>query len=177
MSFERGERRADELIRQAAIPQPFDVAEFCQRIAAQRGRSLRLVAEPAGSMGEAVGLLVGLPDRDEIHYVADTSRYHQQAIVLHEVGHLLADHEGRHPFPLSLLKGDWDPAVVQRLHGRHRYHDDEEREAEGFATAVLDYVDQQARRSGTRRSAPQAPAGRRTDGAAAGDRLASMFLR
>ena len=178
MSFERGEQRAGELIRQAAIPQPFDVAEFCERIAGQRSRPLRLVAEPAGSMGDAVGLLVGLADRDEIHYVSDTSRYHQQAIVLHEVGHLLAEHDGRHSFPLSLLDGDWDPAVVQRLHGRHRYDDDEECEAEGFATAVLDHVDQQARRGGTRRSTPSAQAGGRPrSGVAAGDRLASMFLR
>ena len=34
-------------------------------------------------------------------------------------------------------------------------------EAEGFATAVLDHVDQQARRGGARRSAPSAPAGGR----------------
>lgn len=175
MSFERGERRAKELLEQLALPEPFDVGELCRRIAAQRGRSLRLVAEPAGSMGDAVGLLIGLPDHDEIHYVADTSNYHQQAIVLHEVGHLLADHDGRHPFPLSLLNGDWDPAVVQRLRGRHRYHDDEECEAEGFATAVLDLVDLQTRRGGARR---RASAERRAGaGVAASDRLASMFLR
>ncbi len=174
MSFERGERRAAELLAVLAVPVPFDVAAFCQSVAAQRGRALRLVPEPAAVMGETVGLLLVLADQDEIHYVADTSTYHQQAIVLHEVGHLLADHDGQHPFPVSLLAGDWDPAVVQRLRGRHRYDDDEEREAEGFATAILDHVDQQNRRRG----GPIAPASGGTGpGVAAGDRLASMFLR
>ena len=178
MSFERGERRAAELIEQLTLPEPFDLDEFCRRIAAHRGRALQLVAEPAGSMVEAVGLLVGLADRDEIHYVVDTSRYHQQAIVLHEIGHLLADHDGRHSFPLSLLAGDWDPSVVQRLRGRHRYDDDEECEAEGFATAVLDHVDLQTRRGGARRGTSTASASPRSGaGGAAGDRLSSMFLR
>ena len=120
--------------------------------------------QPAGVMGEAVGLFIGFAARDEIHYVADTSAYHQQAIVLHEVGHLLADHDGTEsdePFPLALLGDDWDPEVIERLRGRHRYHDDQEREAEGFATAVLDRVAQQ-------RPGPAGPQG---------ERLTSMFLR
>jgi hypothetical protein len=162
VTFERGERRASALLKNVELPDPFDVAEFCLRVAAHLGRPLRLVPQDMGSMGEAVGLLVGLPDHDEIHYVADTSVYHQQAIVLHEVGHLLADHAGMHPFPLSLLAGDWDPAVVERLRGRHRYDDDEEREAEGFATAILDLVDRHTRRAGGQRG---------------GARLAAMFVQ
>lgn len=170
MSFERGEQRATELLAQIDLPEPFDVVEFCERVSALRGRALRLVPEPSGAMGEAVGLFIGLPGRDEIHYVADTSRYHQQAIILHEVGHLVADDVGAdaRPLPLELLSGDWDPDVIERLRGRRRYDDEQEREAEGFATAVLDRVDQVARRGGSGRAAAGQPAG---------ERLASMFLR
>ncbi len=166
MSFERGERRAAELLTKVGLPDPFDVAEFCRRVAAHRGRPLALVPRPAGAMGEAVGAYVGREDRDEIHYVADTSTYHQNAIILHEIGHLVSQHGGRsdEPFPLSLLGTDWDPSVVQRLKGRHRYHDDEECEAEGFATAVLDLVDRQARAAPPTASPAQA-------------RLSSMFVQ
>jgi hypothetical protein len=170
VSFERGEQRAIELLAQIGLPEPFDIVEFCDRVAALRGRPVRLVPEPAGAMGEAVGLFIGLPGRDEIHYIADTSRYHQQAIILHEVGHVLADDDGAdvHPFPLELLSGDWDPEVIERLRGRRRYDDEQEREAEGFATAVLDRVDSVLRQGGSGRAAAAEPAG---------ERLASMFLR
>jgi hypothetical protein len=169
MSFEAGERRAALLLSEVPLPVPFDIAEFSRRVAQHRGRPLALVPRPAGSMSEAVGLLVGFRDRDEIHYVSDTSVYHQQAIILHEIGHLMAEHPGGvhdRALPSSLLAGDWDPAVLQRLKSRHRYHDDEECEAEGFATAVLDQVDEQARRGRKSPAGPPAQA-----------RLASMFLR
>ncbi len=172
MSFASGERRAKALLQEVAPPVPFDIEEFCRRVSQYRRRRLLLVGEPAGSMGEAVGLLVGLAERDEIHYVADTSVYHQHAIILHEVGHLVSEHAGHdaEPFPLSLLSGDWDPEVVQRLKGRHRYDDQEECEAEGFATAVLDHVDTQARRAASHDGGAAA-------GAPGHERLKSMFLR
>ncbi len=169
MSFESGERRAAELLTEVGLPDPFDVVEFCRRVAAHRGRPLALVPRPAGAMGEAVGAYVGREDRDEVHYVAETSSYHQNAIILHEVGHLVSEHSGRteEPFPLSLLGADWDPTVVKRLKGRHRYHDEEECEAEGFATAILDEVDRQARARAVR---PQTASARQA-------RLSSMFVQ
>jgi len=171
VSFASGERRAKALLQTVAPPVPFDIEEFCRRVSRYWGRRLLLVGEPAGSMGEAVGLLVGLAERDEIHYVGDTSVYHQHAIILHEVGHLVSEHAGHaEPFPLSLLSGDWDPEVVQRLKGRHRYDDQEECEAEGFATAVLDHVDTQARRAASHDGGAAA-------GAPGHERLKSMFLR
>jgi hypothetical protein len=173
VSFASGERRAKALLQAVAPPVPFNIEEFCRRVSQhRRRRPLLLVDEPAGSMGEAVGLLVGLADRDEIHYVADTSVYHQHVIILHEVGHLVSEHPGddAEPFPLSLLSGDWDPEVVQRLKGRHRYDDQEECEAEDFATAVLDHVDTQARRAAAHDGGAAA-------GAPGPERLKSMFLR
>lgn len=144
MSFQTGVRQADALLSQVGLPVPFDVRMFCRRVGEHRGRPLLLVPQPAGSMTEAVGLLVGLRDRDEIHYVADTTPYHQQVIILHEVGHLVSEHAGVHgPLPLQLLGDDWDPQVLERLRARRRYDDDDEREAEGFATAVLDRVAEQ----------------------------------
>lgn len=165
MSFQAGVQQADALLNQVGLPDPFDVHEFCRRVADHRGRPLLLVPQPAGSMTEAAGLLIGLRDRDEIHYVADTSTYHQQVIILHEVGHLVSEHAGVHePLPLELLGDDWDPQVLERLRGRRRYDDDDERAAESFATAVLDRVAEQAGHG-----APAASPGAQA-------RLTSMFL-
>lgn len=167
MSVRAGERQAAALLREVDLPWPFDPAAFCERVAEHRGRPLVLVPQPTGVLSEAVGLLVGLRDHDEIHYLADTSSYHQQAIVLHELGHMVCEHAGVHePLPLALLGDDWDPQVLERLRGRHRYLDDEELQAEGFATAVLDRVDRDARQGRPPAQTP-APQGR----------LASMFLQ
>lgn len=159
------------MLRDVPAPVPFDIAEFCRRLSDRRGRPLVLVPKSSREMPEAVGLLVVRDSVDEVHYEADTSAYHQ-AIILHEVGHLLCDHGdelgGEPDFPLELLGSDWNPEVVRRLKRRHRYHDDQEREAEGFATAVLDHVDRQ----------PQPAAGlERQAGASAPEqqRLSSMF--
>lgn len=165
MSFRTGVHQADALLGQVGLPLPFDVREFCRRVGELRGRPLLLVPQPAGSMTEAVGLLVGLRQRDEIHYVADTSTYHQQVIILHEVGHLVSEHGGVHtPLPLQLLGDDWDPRVLERLRARRRYDDDDEREAEGFATAVLDRVAEHTGHAAATSSPP------------AQARLTSMFL-
>lgn len=81
------------------------------------------------------------------------------------MGHLVSEHAGVYePLPLALFGDDWDPQVLQRLRARHRYVDDDECEAEGFATAVLDRVDRHARRG----------QGAGTDPATS--RLTSMFL-
>ena len=144
VSSQLGVQQADALLSQVGLPDPFDVHEFCRRVAEHRDWPLLLVPQPAGSMTEAAGLLIGLRDRDEIHYVADTSTYHQQVIILHEVGHLVSEHTGVHePLPMELLGDDWDSRVLERLRARRRYDDDDERAAESFAMAVLDRVAQQ----------------------------------
>lgn len=156
MTFESGERRAAELLVNVELPTPFDISEFCRLVGTYRNREIVLVRQDSGNMGEAVGLLIGRERLDEIHYEADTSGYHQQAIILHEVGHLMCDpitDDGAAvDFPLELLGGDWDPQVVRRLKQRRRYHNDQERAAEGFATAVLERVGRQPQH--TRGSGP-----------------------
>ena len=94
-------------------------------MAQQRGRRIDVVE--LAEEEEATGLWHDFQDRDVITYTSSTSPYHQQAIILHELGHLVMDHygvESDEPIPRALL-ADFDPDTLRRLRRRHHYSNDE----------------------------------------------------
>jgi hypothetical protein len=122
------------------MPDPFDVDELCARVAAGRGRriELRAVAMPVGG---PCGVWVSAAGRDFIFYEGNTSVLHQEHIKLHEIGHLLSDHQTTDVLGAQasrLLLPDLDPAVVNRVLRRTHYSDEEEREAEVIASLILE---------------------------------------
>jgi len=141
-------RQVEARLAELDIPTPFDVGVLCQRLAVRRGRPIHLRAE---TMGEGpCGLWADVAGADFILYERDTTPLHQEQIVLHEVGHLLAQHD---PAPVGdqecagWLMPDLDPAMVRRVMGRHGYTSQEEQEAELLASLVLE-------RAGRTRRAP-----------------------
>lgn len=139
MSLERVRARCERLLEETDVPTPFAIDEFCRRLAEQRGRPITLV--PLGRTDQALasGAWVELADRDVILHDAETTPYHQQLIVAHEVGHMLCNHYPNSAFAHEVagLLPSLDPALVQRILSRADYTRQEEQEAEVFATLLL----------------------------------------
>nr|WP_155073987.1 hypothetical protein [Streptomyces taklimakanensis] len=174
-------RRCRRLLKELDIRPPLDVAELCRRVERRRGRPLRLVPYPIPVPGP-FGMWVGAPGADYIVFQKETSRAHQRHIVLHELGHVLADHRGGghddEP-PIRLHRGtreaapgepstfDLDPGAVRRALRRTGYDDRQEWEAETVATIILEWA------SVLDHVAPRSSADAAADrmGASLGDRL------
>ena len=131
-------RRCLARLRDLPLPVPFDVHELCARVAARRGRPIRLL--PVAGLTGVCGLWIATDTTDLICYERDTTRPHQDHIILHELSHVLCDHH-----PLSVPGGgghatalfpDLDPAMVRAVLGRAGYSSDEEREAETLASLI-----------------------------------------
>jgi hypothetical protein len=124
------------------VPEPFSVESLCKAIAEQRGRPIFLIEEDMPP--DCSGLWVWTDTDDIIMYDRRTSRVHQQHIILHEIGHLLAGHDAvpaignqRQEFFLPFL----DPALAQRMLCRTHYTDPEEEEAEVIASLLRERND------------------------------------
>ncbi|MEV5598087.1 hypothetical protein [Streptomyces sp. NPDC052496] len=88
---------------------------------------------------EACGLWLATDTDDHIFFEARTAPLHQEHIVLHEIGHLLFDHQmaadGRHG-GLGTVLADLSPRLIQRLLARTNYSTRQEQEAEMLASLI-----------------------------------------
>lgn len=134
--------RCRQLLAGITVPSPFDIHAFCEQIASQRGRPIRLHAM-ANELAPC-GLWIATESVDHIFYEASTSPLHRDHIVLHELSHLLCDHRpalaqdeelSRQLFP------DLNAGLVRRVLARSAYSAGEEREAELLASLIREQVD------------------------------------
>ncbi|MDH6112056.1 hypothetical protein P3T36_004967 [Kitasatospora sp. MAP12-15] len=89
----RSRARFVALADQLTFPQPFELAEFCRRIAERRGRPLRLVPLEGAVADELpCGMWLGLDSVDLVFYEAGAAPILKTQIVLHEISHMLLDH-------------------------------------------------------------------------------------
>ncbi|MFI9383211.1 hypothetical protein [Kutzneria sp. NPDC052558] len=136
-------RRCRGLLRELDVQPPLDVHEFCARLAVVRGRPIKLVPYPLWADGP-FGLWFKGRNADFIVYQEHTTKPHQRHIILHEVGHILADHpsdEGAGELS-ELLAGPAAelPEPPDSLRCRTAYDQREEREAETVATIILEWA-------------------------------------
>lgn len=129
--------------RLAALPlaAPFDLRVFCADLAVQRGR--RIILEAVPLRGSAFGMCFSSNDTDYIFYQRDTSPYHRQHIILHELSHLICGHLSSQAEPLANAGGMFDSVDISRLRAvmqRASYSAVEEREAELMATLLAQRV-------------------------------------
>ncbi|SFO03937.1 ImmA/IrrE family metallo-endopeptidase [Amycolatopsis rubida] len=117
------------------------MAEICARFGERRGKPIRLLAAPMDVPGP-FGLWIKMAAADVILYQATgTTRFHQEHIIAHELGHLLADHpsdEGDDDMWRLLLPDIPPEAIRTALRRRTSYADEHEREAEALATVLLE---------------------------------------
>jgi hypothetical protein len=134
-------RRCRALLRQLDVRPPLDVSDMCARLGKLRGRPICLVAHPLPTQGP-FGVWLSTSAADHIIYQERTSRPHQVHIILHELGHLIADHHSdeHDSSVLAMIYPDIDPDVVRRVLGRTSYDIAEERDAETVATIILQWA-------------------------------------
>jgi hypothetical protein len=114
---------------------------MCARLGTLRGRPISLLAHPLPASGP-FGVWLSAPAADHIVYQERTSRPHQVHIILHELGHVIADHHSdeQDDDVLQMLYPDIDPDVVHRVLRRTSYDVAQERDAEAVATIILQWA-------------------------------------
>lgn len=90
----RCRQRVDDLLGHTGVPDPWDINEFLDRLERHRRRDIDLCAI-SWSPGDSCGAWQQHPDHDVIAYTENTSGFHQDHIILHEVGHMISQHRGR----------------------------------------------------------------------------------
>ncbi len=138
--FVKLRRRCEALLEQLDPPRPFSLDLLCRSLEEQRGRALHLHPLPleAATAG-ACGLWLATGRDDHIFFEQQTTRAHQEHIVLHEIGHMLFDHHSVQTDELgglTTLLPDLSPRLIERLLGRTDYTRREEQEAEMFASVL-----------------------------------------
>jgi hypothetical protein len=131
-------RRCKDLIREFKVPKPFDLGQFKRELERVRNRRIQFVPVKTTSKSPC-GLWLAAGDTDYVFFEAATSPLHQVHIALHELGHMLWEHQGISPFTADYLTHAMptlDPAAMQRVLGRTTFSASEEQEAEMFATMV-----------------------------------------
>ncbi|MBV9024166.1 MAG: hypothetical protein JO362_10325 [Streptomycetaceae bacterium] len=143
-------------LRDLGIQPPLDVEELCRALGERRGRPIVLRPSPLEKPGPS-GMWIDMHHMDVILYQQETTRLHQEHIILHEVGHILvaedeqadaeqADEEQEAADDYDDCVEDWaalvpalDPALVRRVARRCSYNDGEECEVELAATIILEW--------------------------------------
>lgn len=94
----RARRHARVLLQRITLPDPFDLDEFLQVVAADRGRPIK-VRPLAGEQLPTVpcGLWIAGETVDWVFVENSTSPLHREHIVLHEVAHMICGHHGHQP--------------------------------------------------------------------------------
>ncbi|WP_405165615.1 hypothetical protein OG203_11250 [Nocardia sp. NBC_01499] len=136
-------RRCRRLLSDLDIQPPLDAATLCQRVGHQRGKPIRLLAHRIPVPGP-FGAWISTDAADYFLYQQETSKSHQDHIILHELGHLLAGHhsdEQDDALTVQLIRAGTLPAdVVRRALRRTSYDTAEEREAETVASIILEWA-------------------------------------
>ncbi|MET7769735.1 hypothetical protein [Nocardia sp. NPDC005366] len=146
--------RFRELSRNIPIPRPWNLTAYVGAVAEFRGRAITVhpvdttVLAGAGC-GTGSGLWIAKRDADVIVYGADTTEWHAEHIVAHELGHMLLGHgpdraagDNAPSTPHTLaavaeLLPSISPESIRHVLGRTDYGSIRERDAETFADLVM----------------------------------------
>ena len=130
--------RCARMLADLGIDGPTSVERLAEELSQRRGRPIRLMAHPR--LGEMSGFWIGLDDVDTVFYDEALTGLHLEHVIAHELAHIAFGHghdEVLAPDVLSALFPDLDPSMVRRMLARKEYSEAEEREAEVFASMLL----------------------------------------
>ncbi|MGV9860399.1 hypothetical protein ACWDTD_17350 [Gordonia sp. NPDC003425] len=142
----RGSRRSERELRALChrslegldLDLPLDVEQLCQRFGERRGRPIIPMPYPLPA-GMPNGIWLAAEDADYFFYQANTSPLHRDQIIIHEFGHLIADHQmlgATSAAALTAPPEDDSEAALRRT----CYSDDREWEAEKLASIILTWA-------------------------------------
>jgi hypothetical protein len=139
MAWRRLRRTCKARLAGFEVPRPFSVEALCAQVSRSRDRALHLHRLPFPAAPDLpCGMWISMPDADHVFYAEGAGALHQQNIILHEIGHMLCDHEMDAGGGLAALLTDLDPSVVRRVLMRTRYSTPQEEEAEMTAALILE---------------------------------------
>jgi hypothetical protein len=144
MNLRQLRRSCEALVEGLDLPSPFDIQGFCSSLGHARRRPIHLIARTLPAGGPS-GVCVSTSTGDYVFYELHTSPFHQNHIVLHEVAHLLCEHQAvvsNHEL-CQLLFPDLDAHLIERVLGRTCYSGSAEQEAELIASLILAKVERQ----------------------------------
>lgn len=134
------ERRVRDMLRALDVRPPLRVEELCQSLGEYRGRHIELRPYPL-SVSHPYGVWVETSVADVILYQRETTALHQDHIIVHELGHILADHPSTAgPVEWAATVTGLKPSAVRRVLYRCTYDDAREREAELIAMIIMEWV-------------------------------------
>lgn len=127
-------RRCEARLRRLTIAEPLHLDRFIADVVAGRRRPLSFVAVPL--LGKPYGLWLTDGETECICYERDTTLAHQRHIILHELCHLLCDHQPLEPGALAGPVPHLDRDRLQAIMLRSGYTVEQEREAEMLASLI-----------------------------------------
>ncbi|MGW7528823.1 hypothetical protein [Streptomyces sp. NPDC054783] len=139
MTTRKVRKRCEELVSALDLPSPFSTDALVHELSQRRGRPIRIQAVPIGSAINACGLWIATDAGDTIYVEEKATKFHQEHIVLHEVGHILCDHrisDQETYGALTTLLPSISPDMISRLLGRTNYTTEQEQEAELVASLI-----------------------------------------
>lgn len=129
-------RRCEERLRRLTSNFPLQLDRFIADVVAARPRPLSFMAVPL--LGQPYGLWLTDGSIECIWYERDTTPAHQRHIILHELCHLLCDHQ---PIDATVIDGPLPHLDRERLQAimlRSGYSAAQEREAELLASLIME---------------------------------------
>lgn len=118
---------------------------LCERYGAKRGRPIELRPRHMPTPGPS-GLWIETDRRDVIIYQSETTRLHQDHIILHELGHMIVADDAGEDEDLEEVVETWaelipvfEPEMVRRVSQRCSYESEEECAVEAAATSLLEW--------------------------------------
>ncbi|MGW9077206.1 ImmA/IrrE family metallo-endopeptidase [Streptomyces kronopolitis] len=130
------ERRVDELELPARTE--LSVDDLCAHLSRRSGRPIQLLPCPL-PLGSPDGLWVSTAGAEYVVYEERLAPVHQQQVILHELGHLICDHEASPvltPEASRLLLPSLDPTLIRRTLGREHARSWAETEAEYVGSLI-----------------------------------------
>lgn len=137
----RMRRHCARLVRDIKVPVPFDAAALCREVGDRLGQPIHLIPVEMPADGPS-GLVISGSRAHYLCYDSGTRPLHQQHIIAHELGHLIAGHTSGRAEDLDAgvpaLLSTLDPGVVRQALARDAGYDRrEEAEAEMIADLLL----------------------------------------
>ncbi|MBP2477638.1 Zn-dependent peptidase ImmA (M78 family) [Crossiella equi] len=130
-------------LAELGVDRPLSVQQLCTALGDRRGRPIRVVPFSLKVPGP-YGMWFSSAEADYIVVQAETSRPHQDHIILHEIGHILHNHQpdDEDPEYVHSTMPSLNPDMIRRSLRRTNYDSTEEQQAELAATILLEWTSQ-----------------------------------